>query len=43
MHERETRIRTADGEMTTFVAHPMPRVRFPSPFCTWTASVIASR
>ena len=22
MHERETRIRTAAGEMTTFVAHP---------------------
>ncbi|TML69572.1 MAG: hypothetical protein E6G13_09630 [Actinobacteria bacterium] len=29
MHERETRIRTADGEMTTFVAHPDGSGPFP--------------
>jgi carboxymethylenebutenolidase len=29
MRERETRIRTADGEMTTFVAHPDDSGPFP--------------
>ena len=43
MIEREIRIATPDGEMTTFIAHPDGDLPYRSPSSTWTPSATASR
>ena len=43
MYEREIRVRTTDGEMTTFVVHPDGAARFRWRCSTWTRSATASR